>query len=179
MQHTKRLAFAVEMRSPTSGDEDDDQYGSEAQVETQEKMGSELSHKYQGPEWDGKKESYTEWRWEATPYLDSLGLESVRRGRNRSVLTTSASSKEAVTMVIALNKLFRVILRMIKRDCPGCAFRLFGLWNSSGWGIVSRPSRYHVRRAPESGRLAPGARSWSRYDRLLLHEPTGRGATDQ
>ena len=115
MQHTKRLAFAVEMRSPTSGDEDDDQYGSEAQVETQEKMGSELSHKYQGPEWDGKKESYTEWRWEATPYLDSLGLESVRRGRNRSVLTTSASSKEAVTMVIALNKLFRVILRMIKR----------------------------------------------------------------
>ena len=34
MQHTKRLAFAVEMRSPTSGDEDDDQYGSEAQVET-------------------------------------------------------------------------------------------------------------------------------------------------
>ena len=92
MQHTKRLAFAVEMRSPTSGDEDDDQYGSEAQVETQEKMGSELSHKYQGPEWDGKKESYTEWRWEATPYLDSLGLESVRRGRNRSVLTTSASS---------------------------------------------------------------------------------------
>ena len=103
------------MRSPTSGDEDDDQYGSEAQVETQEKMGSELSHKYQGPEWDGKKESYTEWRWEATPYLDSLGLESVRRGRNRSVLTTSASSKEAVTMVIALNKLFRVILRMIKR----------------------------------------------------------------
>ena len=44
------------MRSPTSGDEDDDQYGSEAQVETQEKMGSELSHKYQGPEWDGKKE---------------------------------------------------------------------------------------------------------------------------
>ena len=115
VQHTKRLAFAVEMRSPTSGDEDDDQYGSEAQVETQEKMGSELSHKYQGPEWDGKKESYTEWRWEATPYLDSLGLESVRRGRNRSVLTTSASSKEAVTMVIALNKLFRVILRMIKR----------------------------------------------------------------
>ena len=103
------------MRSPTSGDEDDDQYGSEAQVETQEKMGSELSHKYQGPEWDGKKESYTEWRWEATPYLDSLGLESVRRGRNRSVLTTSASSKEAVTMAIALNKLFRVILRMIKR----------------------------------------------------------------
>ena len=98
MQHTKRLAFAVEMRSPTSGDEDDDQYGSEAQVETQEKMGSELSHKYQGPEWDGKKESYTEWRWEATPYLDSLGLESVRRGRNRSVLTTSASSKEAVTL---------------------------------------------------------------------------------
>ena len=49
MQHTKRLAFAVEMRSPTSGDEDDEQYGSEAQVETQEKMGSELSHKYQGP----------------------------------------------------------------------------------------------------------------------------------
>ena len=58
MQHTKRLAFAVEMRSPTSGDEDDDQYGSEAQVETQEKMGSELSHKYQGPEWDGKKERF-------------------------------------------------------------------------------------------------------------------------
>ena len=103
------------MRSPTSGDEDDDQYGSEAQVETQEKMGNELSHKYQGPEWDGKKESYTEWRWEATPYLDSLGLESVRRGRNRSVLTASASSKEATTMVTSLNKLFRVILRMIKR----------------------------------------------------------------
>ena len=85
----KEMAFAVDMRSPTSGDEDDDQYGSEAQVETQEKMGSELSHKYQGPEWDGKKESYTEWRWEATPYLDSLGLESVRRGRNRSVLKGS------------------------------------------------------------------------------------------
>ena len=109
------------MRSPTSGDEDDDQYGSEAQVETQEKMGSELSHKYQGPEWDGKKESYTEWRWEATPYLDSLGLESVRRGRNRSVLTTSASSKEAVTMVIALNKLFRVILsRDGRTSCSTC-----------------------------------------------------------
>ena len=98
MQHTKRLAFAVEMRSPTSGDEDDDQYGSEAQVETQEKMGSELSHKYQGPEWDGKKESYTEWRWEATPYLDSLGLESVRRGRNRSVLTTSARANFLLDM---------------------------------------------------------------------------------
>ena len=79
------------------------------------KLGNELGHKYHGPEWDGKKESYTEWRWEATPYLDALGLESVRRGRNRGVLTTNARSKEAVTMVIALNKLFRVILRMIKR----------------------------------------------------------------
>ena len=55
------------MRSPTSDDDDDDSYGSEAQVETEEtKMGNELSHKYHGPEWDGKKESYTEWRWEAT-----------------------------------------------------------------------------------------------------------------
>ena len=112
----KRLAFAETMRSLTSDDDDDDSYGRTAQVETEEtKLGNELSHKYQGPEWDGKKGSYTEWRWEATPYLDALGLESVRRGRNRSVLTTSASSKEAITMVIALNKLFRVILRMIKR----------------------------------------------------------------
>ena len=104
------------MRSPTSDDDDDDSHGCKAQVETEEtKLGNELGHKYQGPEWDGKKESYTEWRWEATPYLDALGLESVRRGRNRGVLTTNASSKEAVTMVVALNKLFRVILRMIKR----------------------------------------------------------------
>ena len=87
------------MRSPTSDDDDDDSHGSKAQVEIEEtKLGNELGHKYHGPEWDGKKESYTEWRWEATPYLDALGLESVRRGRNRSVLTTSASSKEAVTM---------------------------------------------------------------------------------
>ena len=55
------------MRSPTSDDDDDDSYGSKAQVETEEtKLGNELSHKYHGPEWDGKKESYTEWRWEAT-----------------------------------------------------------------------------------------------------------------
>ena len=92
------------MRSPTSDDDDDDSYGSKAQVETEEtKLGNELGHKYHGPEWDGKKESYTEWRWEATPYLDALGLESVRRGRNRGVLTTNASSKEAVTMVTTIN----------------------------------------------------------------------------
>ena len=108
VQHTKRLAFAVEMRSPTSGDEDDDQYGSEAQVETQEKMGSELSHKYQGPEWDGKKESYTEWRWEATPYLDSLGLESVRRGRNRSV--TQAEVKVLKHKLSLVTKLPPIVL---------------------------------------------------------------------
>ena len=34
------------MRSPTSDDDDDDSYGSKAQVETEEtKMGNELSHK--------------------------------------------------------------------------------------------------------------------------------------
>ena len=57
------------MRSPTSDDDDDDSHGSEAQVETEEtKLGNELGHKYHGPEWDGKKESYVlsrhrEWEW--------------------------------------------------------------------------------------------------------------------
>ena len=42
------------MRSPTSDDDDDDSYGSKAQVETEEtKMGNELSHKYHGPERSG------------------------------------------------------------------------------------------------------------------------------
>ena len=48
------------MRSPTSDDDDDDSHGSKAQVEIEEtKLGNELGHKYHGPEWDGKKESYT------------------------------------------------------------------------------------------------------------------------
>ena len=39
------------MRSPTSDDDDDDSYGSKAQVETEEtKLGKELGHKYHGPE---------------------------------------------------------------------------------------------------------------------------------
>ena len=106
MQHIRDWLL-LRMRSPTSDDDDDDLHGingSKAQVEIEEtKLGNELGHKYHGPEWDGKKESYTEWRWEATPYLDALGLESVRRGRNRGVLTTNASSKEAVTMVTTIN----------------------------------------------------------------------------
>ena len=62
MQHIRDWLL-LRMRSPTSDDDDDDSHGSKAQVETEEtKLGNELGHKYHGPEWDGKKESYTEWR---------------------------------------------------------------------------------------------------------------------
>ena len=47
-----------------------------------------MSHKYQGPQWDARKDTYPEWWWEAAPYLDSLGLEQVRKGRNRGVLSS-------------------------------------------------------------------------------------------
>ena len=101
------------MDSP--GDDPGDRDGSMARPDPgRGDNGNELSHKYQGPQWDARKDTYPEWWWEAAPYLDSLGLEQVRKGRNRGVLS-SPETKEAIAMLLLLSKLFRVVVRMVAR----------------------------------------------------------------
>ena len=84
------------MDSP--GDDHGDRDGSMARPDPgRSDGGNELSHKYQGPQWDARKDTYPEWWWEAAPYLDSLGLEQVRKGRNRGVLSSPETLDRIVT----------------------------------------------------------------------------------